>query len=154
MQVKISTLLRRDPERIWQEVQTTRLLRYIAHPLVLFEPIIPKTFPEKWSDERYWVHMKLFGFLPFGKQWIGIRRVAKPDEYEILDDGRGEMIARWRHLITLRKTPEGFTQYTDTVDIEAGWLTLGVWFFANVFFRYRQRRWRRLVARNFDYDEL
>lgn len=153
MQVKISTLLHCAPERIWQEVQTTNLLRHIAHPLVLFEPITPNTFPKKWSDERYWVRMWLFGLLPFGKQWIVIRRTEMQGEYELLDDGHGDMITRWRHLITLRPTAEGFTQYTDTVDIGAGLLTFGVWLFANFFFRYRQSRWRRLVARNFNYGE-
>lgn len=152
MQVKISTLLPCAPERVWQEVQTSRLLRYITQPLVVFDPISPVTFPEKWSDERYWVRMKLFGFFSIGKQWIVIRRTVVPQGYELLDDGHGDKITRWRHLITLRPTSDGFTHYTDTVDIKAGLLTFGIWLFASIFYRYRQNRWRRLVASNFNYD--
>lgn len=153
MQVKISTLLHCAPERAWQEVQTSRLLRYIAYPLVHLEPITPRTFPETWSEGRYLVRMRLFGFLPFGTQWIVIRRAVTPGIYELLDDGHGDFIARWHHLITLRPTPEGFTHYTDVVDIEAGVLTVGVWLYASLFYRYRQMRWRRLVMSNFNYAQ-
>ena len=151
MRVYIGTLLRCGPERAWQEVQRPALLRYITHPLVHFEPIAPNTFPPAWREGRYRVRMRLFGILPGGTQWIVIRLKVSPGIYELFDDGQGDLIAHWRHHITLRPTPEGFTHYTDTVDIEAGLLTWGVWLYANVLFRYRQSRWRRLVENHFDY---
>lgn len=153
MRVQISTVLECPTERAWQEVQTSRLLCHIATPLVLFEAIVPTALPENWSDDKYQVRMWLFGFIPFANQWIVIQRGSVPGKYELLDDGYGDMIQTWRHLITLRPTPEGFTRYTDTVDIDAGFLTFGVWLFANIFFRYRQSRWRGLVKRNFWYAE-
>lgn len=149
MQVKISTTLSCPPERAWQEIQQVKLLLHIARPLVVFEPIQPNTFPATWGNEKYLVRMRLFGFLPLGKQWIVI--TLDDVKCELLDDGQSELIEQWRHRITVEPTPEGCTRYTDTVDIEAGLLTFGVWLFANVFFRHRQNRWRKLVNRNFIY---
>ncbi|MDL1945130.1 MAG: hypothetical protein AB1509_00695 [Chloroflexota bacterium] len=154
MQVQISTILKSAPDRIWQEVQTSRLLQYISQPLLVFTPVSPSAFPETWGNGNYQVRMWLFGVLPLGTQWIVIRHIASSEGYDLLDDGHGNLITRWQHLISLRPTPGGFTLYTDTVNIDARWLTFGVWLFANIFYRYRQSRWRRLVRRNFNYDQF
>jgi len=152
MLVKISTVLSCPPERVWQEVQTPRLLLQIAYPLVVFEPVQPSAFPETWDEENYLVRMRLFGFLPFGEQWIVIKKTISGEKYEMLDDGHSRIIKQWRHLITVQQTSEGFTRYTDTVDIEAGWLTPGIWLFATIFYSHRQRRWRKLVGKDFRYE--
>lgn len=150
MQVKISTLLPCPPERVWQEVQFFKLLLHVSRPLVAFDPVQPNTFPATWSNEKYLVRMRLFGFLPLGEQWIVI--TLDDVKRELLDDGHSALIKKWRHRITVEPTPEGFTRYTDTVDIEAGLLTFGVWIFANLFFRHRQGRWRKLVNADFKYE--
>ena len=152
MRIQISTVLHSQPERIWKELQMCRLLFHVASPVVVFEAINPSVFPEFWSDGKYQVRMWLFGFIPLGKQWIVIQHQSMQTGYGLLDDGYGDIIQVWRHLITLNPTPEGFTQYTDTVDIEAGWLTIGAWMFANLFYRHRQNRWRHLVDGNFRFE--
>jgi hypothetical protein len=48
---------------------------------------------------------------------------------------------------------EGTTHYTDQVEIQAGLLTPLVWALASIFYRYRQFRWRRLVAADFAYTD-
>ena len=68
------------------------------------------------------------------------------------DNGRGDLAKRWDHRITIEGTDQGTTQYTDRVEVEAGLLTPGVWAFAQLFYRYRQARWRRLVRHDFDYN--
>jgi hypothetical protein len=35
---------------------------------------------------------------------------------------------------------------TDRIELHAGLLTPAVWLFAFMFYRYRHRRWRRLIA--------
>ncbi|MBL8097964.1 MAG: hypothetical protein JNK81_02225 [Anaerolineales bacterium] len=152
MQIKISTTLPCSTERVWQEVQTTKLLLYIAYPLVVFESVKPNIFPEVWSDKSYLVRMRVFGFIPFGEQWIVIKRNITEEKFELLDDGHSNIIKQWKHLITLKQTPEGFTRYTDTIDINAGLLTFGAWLFANIFYRHRQSRWHKLISKNFNYE--
>lgn len=153
-----ATMLDCPPERAWQEVQTSRLLAYIAAPLVAFEPVAPPALPERWAEERYLVQMRLFGHIPFGEQWIVITRPVIDttpgyQHYQLRDNGHGDVIATWDHWIIMRETEDGRTHYTDQVEVRAGLLTPFIWAYASLFYRWRQHRWRRLVARGFVYED-
>lgn len=157
MRVEITTTLDVTPQRAWHEVRTTRLLRYIVSPLVKFEPIEPRVFPTEWQEQKYLVNMKLLGFMPFGKHYINIsipvqREAPGQHTYQIRDNGYGDVVKKWDHLITIKEMTDGRTLYTDRVEIQAGALTLFVWLFANVFYRYRQHNWRKLVRADFAYQ--
>jgi len=52
MRTILTTFLDCPKERVWQEVQTVRLLAYIAAPIVGFEPLQPTCFP----DHRIIIH--------------------------------------------------------------------------------------------------
>ena len=67
------------------------------------------------------------------------------------DDGTGQLATMWDHTIRVEPGLGGGTEYTDIVEVRAGVLTPFVWIFAEVFYRHRQRRWRALVKRGFDY---
>jgi hypothetical protein len=156
MRVEITTTLDIAPQRAWHEVQTAQLLMHIAAPLVTFEPIAPRVFPTVWQEQKYLVTMKVLGFIPFGKHTINISMPHRADGpgqhlYHLRDNGSGDLITTWDHLITIKGTADGKTHYTDRVDIRAGVLTPLVWLFASIFYRYRQHRWRRLVRTNFAY---
>jgi hypothetical protein len=57
----------------------------------------------------------------------------------------GRFVRTWNHRIRFRASGQGQTLYSDEVAIDAGWLTLPVWLFALLFYRYRQWRWRDLA---------
>lgn len=151
MRTRLTTILDCPKERAWQAVQMTRLLDFIAAPLVRFEPVQPTRLPERWNEEKYLVRMKIVGRIPFGNHWIVISFPLAEGCYQIRDNGYGDQIDKWDHWITLEDTPDGKTRYTDQVDIEAGLLTPVVWIFSQIFYRHRQRRWRKLVHRDFQY---
>lgn len=156
MKTTISTLLDAPPERVWEELQRPALLKYVTAPLVVFEPIGPESFPEQWEEDEYRVAMMLFGVVPLGEQSILISKPRVDDTegeqfYQIRDDGTGNLVSTWNHLISVRETADGKTVYTDEIEVKAGILTLLVWLFAAVFYRYRQRRWRKLVENGFTY---
>lgn len=156
MFLEISTELDCSPERAWQEVKTTRLLEYVTSPLLVFEPIEPPVLPKIWQEERYLVQLKFLGIVPFAKQWIDINILdtsAEKQVYQIRDDGHGDLVDKWDHLIIIEKTPTGKTNYTDRLEIDAGILTLSVWLYANIFYRHRQKRWQKLVENDFDYSK-
>lgn len=134
-----------------QQVNRPALLEFVSSPLIRFEPISPAVFPEIWQQERYLVKMKFLNKVSMGKQYIGIEKIKGPDEREYLlrDNGSGELIKVWDHLITLRKIGEGRVFYQDEVKIKAGLLTPFVWLFALLFYHWRQLRWQKLIARNF-----
>jgi hypothetical protein len=55
-------------------------------------------------------------------------------------------------MITIEPNAAGVV-YRDRVEVRAGVLTPFIWVFAQIFYRHRQRRWRRLAANGFDYGE-
>lgn len=154
MIVDLSTRLDAPIARVWDELQTTRLLVHVAAPMVHFTPLEPAALPERWSEGRYRVRMKVFGVLPSGTQVIAISKAESQEggarRFTLRDNGSGDLAKTWDHVITLQELPDGATMYRDRVEVRAGLLTPVVWLFAQVFYRHRQRRWRRLVARGFD----
>jgi hypothetical protein len=153
MKMTLSTRLDCPLEKAWQEVRTARLLRYVARPLVAFVPVDPPVWPEEWRAGDYLTRMKFLGLLPLGKQWLCASFPAVEGEYRVRDNGHGDLARKWDHLITLVPQADGSTFYTDRVEVEAGAWTPIVWLFAAIFYRHRQRRWRRLVRTEFDYDK-
>ncbi|MAT42710.1 MAG: hypothetical protein CL609_10235 [Anaerolineaceae bacterium] len=152
MRTILTTFLDCSKERVWQEVQTVRLLAYIAAPMVIFEPLQPTRFPEIWGEACYQVRMKIFGRFSFGRHWIVISKpLAATGAFQLRDNGYGDRISKWDHWITIQDEPIGKTRLTNDVNIEAGLLTPIVWLFSQAFYRHRQRRWRILVTKNFPY---
>ena len=64
---------------------------------------------------------------------------------ELYSNEMGGAIRVWNHLIKIEPESDATCRYTDQIDIRAGWMTLGVWLYAHVFYRYRQSRWKRLI---------
>lgn len=150
--IEISTVLNAPPERIAAEVRTSKLLKYVARGMLAFRPIDPPAFPDVWTEGHYKAAMLWKGFLPIGWQIIGIEILDEgPKVWRIRDNGRGALIKTWDHVIELRADGDG-THYTDRLDLDAGLLTPFVHVFASLFYRHRQKRWRRLVANGFDYS--
>lgn len=155
MRLSISTILNCTPETAWNQVLKTRLLVHVSYPLVVFTPIDPPNFPSLWTEGRYLVKIWLGGVIPFGRQVISIS-IPESDKgrssYRLRDNGSGSIISTWNHLISIDEAQLGRTVYTDTVDIEAGLLTPFVWLYASLLYRYRQKRWKQLVANGFRYN--
>jgi hypothetical protein len=156
MNTTVSTLLDAEPGAVWEELQRPALLEYVASPLVVFDPVDPRSFPEQWGADEYEVAMRLFGVVPLGRQTIRVSTVRATDTegeqfYQLRDDGSGRLVPVWDHRISVRETADGKTVYTDEIEVEAGVLTPLVWLFATLFYCHRQRRWQKLVEADFEY---
>jgi ligand-binding SRPBCC domain-containing protein len=156
MKISISTILDAPVQQVWDHVQTSRLLDYVAAPFIRFVPDNKSTYPERWTKGEYRVRMMLFGIMPIGWQIIGISYPAVDDSntYLLRDNGRGALIKKWDHLITVKMRDGNHTEYSDDVEIKAGLLTPFVTLYASFFYRHRQRRWRRLAAADFAYEKV
>ena len=149
--IEVETVLRAHPDRVWEEVRKPRLLLFVAAPMIRFRAVRPDTFPEIWRNGVYVTSLRLYGLIPFGRQTIVISYLEAIGETRRLrDDGYGGLIREWDHLMEVSPHPDG-TLYRDTVAVEAGWLTRPAAAFARRYYAHRQRRWRALVAANFDY---
>jgi hypothetical protein len=82
--------------------------------------------------------------VPAWRHEIHIARVDDASR-EIQTAEHGGSIKQWRHRITVDERGPYRSQYTDEIDIRAGALTPFVWAYAQLFYRYRQMRWRRLA---------
>lgn len=152
MTVTVSSQFPCDRDTVVDYVNRFDTLAYISHPLLKFTPVDPADFPFMWEERRYIVSMRILGMIPFGRQVIGVEKVRcdDPEEYIIRDNGSGDLVQTWDHWIFIRTTDDrGLTGYTDRIEIKAGLLTIPVWIFAQIFYRWRQRRWRRLIRNSF-----
>ena len=150
--LSISSRFNAPAERVIDEVKTPRLLRYVTRGMLDFVPIDPPEFPEIWEERRYEASMRWKGFLPVGRQIIGIEFPREDETFVVRDNGSGGLVSRWDHLIFVEPDGDG-CRYTDQLTIEAGALTEAVALFAGRFYRHRQGRWKRLIRNGFDYSQ-
>lgn len=126
--------------------KTSEQLLKVAAPLLTFRAESPPELPGIWQPGTYWVSMALFGWIPLGKQAIVISYPESPaGTFSLRDNSHSLLVARWDHWITVEDAGQD-SVYGDRVLIEAGWRTPIVWAFASLFYRHRQRRWRKLLA--------
>lgn len=152
MIVNIETEFNCSYETVVEKVNMSVTLDYIAFPLMVFKPIHPESYPKIWDNGNYQVNMKLLNTIPFGKQFIVIEKIKEHDPYEFIlrDNGTGDFIERWDHWILIKRTNENnVTRYIDRIDIKAGILTIFIWIYGNIFYRWRQYRWKKLIKSNF-----
>jgi ligand-binding SRPBCC domain-containing protein len=147
MRVFRSTRIDLPPATVWAKVQTAPLLQHIAWPMVRFIPVGETSLDAFQPGGRYRVKLRLFGFIPFGTQWI-VTSLHEPENGEwpkrLRDNGYSALIAKWDHWITVAPDANGGTKYSDDVAISAGIWTPFIWAFAQTFYWHRQRRWRGL----------
>lgn len=152
MEIKVSSVFECAIAEVVREVRTTRLLEYVTRAFMRFVPVEPPRFPEEWSAGEYRIRMRVMRFIPFGYHYIVIQDIKETDEsFTIRDNGRGDMVRVWDHRITASRRDDGRVDYTDEIEVKAGALTPFVALFAAAFYRYRQRRWKRLIRNGFDY---
>ncbi len=147
MKVTVRSVFDRPPEFVWDRVQTSSLHREVTWPLIRVEPVAGTSIPERWQEgQSIPLRMYLFGFLPLGRHTIRLAAVD-PHVRQIRSRESGTLARKWWHDITVADAGDGRTLYSDEVEIASGLLTLPVWAFAWLFYRYRQRRWKKLIRR-------
>ncbi|MBO4358916.1 MAG: hypothetical protein J5796_03855 [Erysipelotrichaceae bacterium] len=84
---------------------------------------------------------RLFGIIPFGTHVIHIERF---DMDTVMSKERNEHVPVWNHTIYLKEQGNQ-TEYTDKVDIDAGWKTPFIYLWAKAFYAHRQKKWIRML---------
>ena len=141
MVVQKTSLFPASKEIVFCKLQQLKTLQYIAWPYAAFEQIGETVSTwEAGSTSAY--RFRLFGVIPFGTHTIHIVRL---DPDGISSREGNEHVPVWNHDITLKAVDAKHTRYTDRVEIQAGWKTVFIWLWANVFYAHRQRKWIRLL---------
>ena len=140
-----------EKDALFAEVMKSASFFYVSRPMVMFKADTANPIPEIWAEGQYLVSMKLFGFVPLGKQWINIS--IDKENCHLRDDGHSALIEKWLHNIYISAAERGKTLYVDVVEIDAGPFTPLVFLYAKAFFRHRQRRWHKLIDNGFGHRE-
>jgi hypothetical protein len=139
MIIHVTSLLPADGGVIFDKLQEIETLRYICAPMAKFTPL---------DDRQIWMAGARFRFnlsvsgIGFGVHTIDVLAF---DTVLISTRESNKHVPVWNHIITLEQQKEGQTKYTDRVEIRAGWKTWFIWLWGNVFYRHRQRKWRKLL---------
>ncbi|MBQ8092612.1 MAG: hypothetical protein IJ242_03445, partial [Clostridia bacterium] len=125
---------------VFSKLKDLSTLQYIAAPYASFMPVNtgqPAVFAVgNTSVYRF----RLFGIIPFGTHTIHIERF---DPDGIQNRESNTHVPVWNHKITLKDRGD-LTEYTDEVDIDAGWKTVFIWLWTKAFYAHRQKKWIRL----------
>jgi len=127
-------------------VERLDTLRRLTRGLLAIDSAGSAPLPQQWPTDGSPVVMRVRPFhLPVG--WLHTIRLIEVDAVggRVRTEEGGGAIRRWSHTVDIEPVTPRRCRYTDTIDIDAGGLTLPVWAWASVFYRVRQRRLRQLA---------
>lgn len=131
-------------DTVFELLTNLKTLQYIAFPFASFKPISDEQ-KIKWEEgHSFSFKFSLFGFIPFGKHLINVIDFKKTGIYT---KESNTYVPIWNHRIKLTDNGDGTTEYSDEVEIEAGWKTFIVWCWANCFYAHRQKKWIKLLKK-------
>ena len=145
MIARISTYLPCSKGELWAKIMDPKSLQFVASPILKFIPVGKNIFDKEWELNRdYVLKLYLFGFLPLGNHTIRLINIDR-SENKIESTESGLLARVWNHTIQFQEIEENRVHYMDIIEIKAGLLTPMIWIFAHLFYRHRQRRWRKLL---------
>ncbi len=131
---------------VFDKLKELRTLQYIAAPLATFRPV-------NGSDDLVWeeggvfsFHFKVFGLIPLGIHTIRVLDFNEETHCIYTHEGNAH-VPVWNHRITLKSIHDHAVEYTDEVEINAGWKTPFVYLWAKAFYSHRQRKWKKLLRK-------
>ena len=138
MIVKKTSFFPATRSKVFALLQRFDTLVYIAKPYAEFKSIDGQTELVWEVGRSFSFHFKIFGFITLGIHTINVKEFSLDNIYT--NEGN-PFCPIWNHRIILKETADGKTEYTDEVEIEAGWKTPFVYLWAKAFYSHRQKRW-------------
>lgn len=144
MTVRKTSVFPASEKDIFKRVQKLKTLQYIAYPMATFSPVDGNN-KLNWKEGTVSSYkFKLFGMIPFGIHTIKVIRFGL--EEGIYTNESNTHVSVWNHKIVIEKIDDNHTNYTDIVDIDAGWKTVFIYLWAVCFYSHRQKKWIRLLS--------
>lgn len=149
MTVTLTTTIGTSPENVWDRVKQKSLLMHVMKPMARFVMEDDDGLDNWVEGKTYTGKSYMLLVIPVGKRHIRLEEINEDKKY-IQSREHGEIgLKKWDHLITIEPISKNRTRYTDKVEIDAGIFTLPYFLFASLFYRHRQRRWRKLYSQSF-----
>ena len=145
--VHLETELGADVGRVWDAMLLPATFLYVVRGLFSVPMLAGRTEPFV-AGESGTAWLFVFHVIPVYRHTINVISVD-PASHTVKTHEHGGMLRAWNHTLHAEPIEGGRTRYSDTLEIDAGPLTPVVALGARWIFRYRQRRWHRLVRRQF-----
>ena len=142
MTVKKTSVFPAKQSNVFELLQRFDTLIYIAKPYAEFKSIDGQAEPVWEVGRSFSFNFKVFGFFTLGVHVINVKEF-NPDS--IYTNEGNPFCSVWNHRIILKETADGKTEYTDEVEIKAGWKTPFVYLWAKAFYSHRQKKWIKLL---------
>ena len=144
--IHVETELPTDAERVWRAMLHPASFSYVCRGLIGIPALDGRTEPMQ-EGECGTAWLLLFHVIPFSHHTIHLVEID-PDSRTLRSEEHGGMLRAWNHTLHVEPLGETTCRYSDTVDIDAGRLTPAVAWAGKLIYRYRQRRWRKLVHKH------
>lgn len=141
--VHLETELPTSAERVWSAMRHPASFLYVTRGVVGFPALAGRTDPIR-SGEIGTGWVLAFNVIPAYRHTIEVLDVDEATR-TIRSHEFGGALRRWDHTLHVERIDERSCRYSDTIEIDAGVLTGAAAAIATGIFRYRQRRWHRLV---------
>jgi hypothetical protein len=141
--IHVRTELPTDADRVWSALQQPASFIYVTRGLVAMPALAGRTDPVR-AGERASGWLFALHVIPAYRHTIEVLDVDHASR-TIRTHEHGGPLRRWDHVLHAEPVGPGRCRYSDTVTIDAGRLTPLVAALAVAIYRYRHRRWHRLV---------
>ncbi len=144
--VHLETILPTNAERVWYAMQSPAIFLYVCKGLFGIPALAGRAEPLR-RGERGTAWLFAFHLIPAYRHTIEVAEVDEPN-HTIRTHEHGGILRAWNHTLHVEPTDDAHCRYSDTIDIDAGPATALVAAVAVGIFRYRQRRWHKLVRQH------
>ena len=144
--VHVETILPTDADRVWSAILSPVTFLYVCKGLLGF-PALSGRSEALRPGERGTGWLFAFHVIPAYRHTIEIVEVDQAGK-TLRTHEHGGILKAWNHTLHVEPIDEHSSRYSDTVDIDAGAATALVATLAVGIYRYRQRRWHKLVRRH------
>ncbi len=141
--IHVETRLPTGAEQVWHALLHPASFLYVSRGVFGVPALAGRTAAIREGEcARGW--LLLFHLIPLSRHTIHVvelddaTRTLRTREY-------GGLLKEWNHTLHVEPAGPGHCRYSDTVELDAGRLTGIVAVVAVWLYRYRQRRWHKLV---------
>lgn len=144
--VHVETILPTSADRVWSAMLSPATFLYVCKGLIGFPSLAGRTEP-LYAGERGTGWLFAFHVIPAYRHTIEVVEVDQASG-TIRTHEYGGALKAWNHTLHVEPLDEHTCRYSDTVDIDAASLTAVAVAIATRIYRYRHRRWHKLVRRH------
>lgn len=144
--VHIETILPTDADRVWSAMLSPVTFLYVCKGLLGFPALAGRSEVLR-AGERGTGWLFAFHVIPAYRHTIEVVEVDQASR-TVRTHEHGGLLKAWNHTLHVEPIDEHSSRYSDTVDIDAGVATAFVAALAKEIYRYRHRRWRKLVRKH------